>query len=199
MRRTTLPDVPEASLPTSVLEDQRKNLSTTLYVLPVLHYSNITHDVEIRNMVEAGIFTAVASGNSGRDAGSYSPSSEPSVCTVGATSPNDTMPYWSNYGKVVGMKDSLISYMSSAKLLCTDILAPGLDITSTYPNNGTMTLEGTSMAAPHIAGLGAYFMGLGKVDKNKICEYIQSLGTKDAVTGLPAGTVNLVAFNGASA
>lgn len=53
-------------------------------------------------MVKAGIFVAVSAGNSYDDAVRYSPASEPSVCTVGATEKNDTMPEWSNYGELVG-------------------------------------------------------------------------------------------------
>lgn len=58
-------------------------------------------------MVEAGVFVAVAAGNEEDDAANYSPSSEPSVCTVGATMKNDTMVYFSNYGPLVG-KSTLV-------------------------------------------------------------------------------------------
>lgn len=132
-------------------------------------------------LVESGVFLAVAAGNSGADAANYSPSSTPQVCTVAATTINDTRISWSNYGTIV------------------DILAPGVNITSTWLNGGTNTISGTSMASPHIAGLGAYLLGLGNA-VDTLCETIQGLATKDAVdpSTLPAGTVNLLAFNGAS-
>lgn len=133
-------------------------------------------------LVASGVFLAVAAGNSGDDASFYSPASEPTVCTVGATTVNDTLIYWSNYGTTV------------------DILAPGVDVTSTWLNGGVNTISGTSMASPHVAGLGAYLLGLG-ADVNTLCQTIQSLATKDAIdpSTLPAGTVNLLAYNGAEA
>ena len=33
-----------------------------------------------------------------------------------------------------------------------DVVAPGVDILSTYPNNRFAVLSGTSMAAPHVTG-----------------------------------------------
>lgn len=83
---------------------KRQSINEAVSATCDCQYSNITHNVKVREMVEAGIFTAVASGNDGSDASRFSPSSEPSVCTVGATAANDTMPYWSNYGEVVGMR-----------------------------------------------------------------------------------------------
>lgn len=51
------------------------------------------------------------------------------------------------------------------------------------------------MASPHVAGLAAYLAGLGG-DYN--CSHIQKLAVKDRLSGLPPGTVNLLANNGAS-
>ncbi|CAE7179966.1 hypothetical protein PTNB85_02541 [Pyrenophora teres f. teres] len=131
-------------------------------------------------IVSAGLFLAVAAGNDGEDSIGYSPASEPSVCTVGATAFNDTFAPWSNHGPLV------------------DILAPGVDITSTWIGGGIETLSGTSMATPHIAGLGAYLLGLGAKADN-LCGIIAGMATKDAIdprTMYP-NTVNLLAWNGA--
>lgn len=65
-------------------------------------------------IVEAGVFLAVAAGNSAQDARNTSPASEPSVCTVGAADETDAMAYFSNYGSVV------------------DVYAPGVDVMSSY-------------------------------------------------------------------
>ena len=53
------------------------------------------------------------------------------------------------------------------------------------------------MATPHITGLGAYLLTLfGKKTPQALCTYIQSLATKGALSSIPSGTVNYLAFNG---
>lgn len=54
------------------------------------------------------------------------------------------------------------------------------------------------MASPHIAGLGAYLLGLGLAEVGKVCEKIREFATKDAIGELPTDTDNLLAFNGAT-
>ncbi|KAK4233910.1 peptidase S8/S53 domain-containing protein [Achaetomium macrosporum] len=132
--------------------------------------------------VEKGVFFAVAAGNSADDAQFYSPASEPTACTVGATNETDGRAYFSNYGSVV------------------DIFAPGVDVLSSWPGGSgseTNTISGTSMATPHIAGLGAYLLGLlGPKTPTELCQYIQDTATLGTVTDLPSGTINAIAFNG---
>lgn len=61
------------------------------------------------------------------------------------------------------------------------------------------TISGTSMATPHITGLGAYLAGLeGFSSPQALCSRIQELATPDALSGVPDGTVNRLAYNGAS-
>jgi hypothetical protein len=53
------------------------------------------------------------------------------------------------------------------------------------------------MATPHIVGLGAYLLSLlGKKDPQTLCKYIQSTAITGALTGIPSGTINALAFNG---
>lgn len=52
------------------------------------------------------------------------------------------------------------------------------------------------MAAAHIAGLGAHLGALEGVSGGGVCARIQELATEGALSGVPAGTVNLLAFNG---
>ncbi|KAF3073224.1 Cuticle-degrading protease [Trichoderma lentiforme] len=130
-------------------------------------------------LIDAGVFLAVAAGNDGTDARNTSPASEPTVCTVGASTSADARASFSNYGSVV------------------DIFAPGQDVLSTWPSGRTNTISGTSMATPHIVGLGAYLLALeGPRDPQALCSRIQALAGRSLLSGVPSGTINAVAFNG---
>lgn len=53
------------------------------------------------------------------------------------------------------------------------------------------------MATPHIVGLAAYLGGLeGFPGAQAMCTRIRQLATSGALSGIPSGTVNLLAFNG---
>lgn len=133
--------------------------------------------------VRAGVFLSVAAGNSADDAQWYSPASEPTVCTVGATDIDDVRAWFSNYGAGV------------------DIFAPGVDVLSAWIGNtkATNTIDGTSMAAPHVAGLAAYYLTLlGPKTPEALCEYIKETATLGVLSDIPSGTINALAFNGYS-
>lgn len=76
-----------------------------------------------RAIIDAGVFLAVAAGNSNDDAKNYSPASEESACTVGATDNADARATYSNYGAVV------------------DIFAPGTGILSAWIGGETATVR----------------------------------------------------------
>lgn len=130
-------------------------------------------------VVSAGVFLAVAAGNEAQQAANVSPASEPTVFTVGATDSNDAFASFSNYGASV------------------DGNAPGVNILSTWNSGGTNTISGTSMASPHVAGLGAYLLGLnGKVSPASLTTSIKNLATKNKITSIKSGTVNAIIYNG---
>ncbi|VUC22182.1 unnamed protein product [Clonostachys rosea] len=128
-------------------------------------------------IVNAGVFLAVAAGNDAADASTSSPASAKSACTVGATGSDDTFAYFSNFGSLV------------------DVLAPGVDILSVKAGGGSTTMSGTSMASPHVAGIGAYFLGTGK-SASGLCESIASSAVSGAISDVPSGTVNKLINNG---
>lgn len=126
-------------------------------------------------ITNAGLFLAVAAGNEAQNAANVSPASAASACTVGATDSSDRTASFSNYGAVV------------------DVYAPGVSVLSTWISSGTRSISGTSMASPHVAGLGAYFLGLGASTPANLCNYIRSRALSGRISGVPSGTVNLLA------
>ncbi|KAM3565192.1 hypothetical protein ARSEF4850_001501 [Beauveria asiatica] len=133
----------------------------------------------IRNLVDRGIFVAVAAGNGRRDcricrsypiyASLVTPANAEAACTVGATDRRDRIASLSNYG-------------------------PNVDITSLAIGGGTRMSSGTSMASPHIAGLGAYFMGRG-MRAQHVCAHSRRLAVQGAITGIHSTSRNLLAQN----
>ncbi|EEP81307.1 conserved hypothetical protein [Uncinocarpus reesii 1704] len=139
-------------------------------------YSQATNNAA-ENCVRAGIFLSVAAGNDNQNAGNYSPASAPNVCTVGSSDIRDNRSSFSNWGRVV------------------DIFAPGSDILSTRTGGGTTTMSGTSMAAPHVAGLGAYIMAIERTHPSRVCDRIKQVSIR-AVRNAGPGTTSQLAYNG---
>ncbi|MDX2008063.1 MAG: S8 family peptidase [Meiothermus sp.] len=118
-----------------------------------------TEQAVFTQLKNAGVVIVVAAGNEGINALNYAPASCNDVITVGATGPRGERAHYSNYGPPV------------------DVMAPGGDTRQTITVGGQTfdagvlstvldgsrapaytTYNGTSMAAPHIAGVVALML-----------------------------------------
>lgn len=99
----------------------------------------------VDNLKQSGIVVVVSAGNNGPECGSMdSPAAIfESSFSVGATNNQDTIANFSSRG--------LISVDSSFRMK-PNVCAPGVQVRSCYLNGEYRTLNGTSMAGPHVAG-----------------------------------------------
>ena len=107
--------------------------------------TNTALKASIDNLRSVGIATVIASGNSGYKTAISAPACISSAVSVGATC--DAGP---DAGACATGVDGVASYSNIASFV--SLLAPGSYITSSVPGNGYSAWNGTSMAAPHVAG-----------------------------------------------
>lgn len=129
------------------------------------------------NLAASGVFLAVAAGNSNANACNSSPSGAANATVVAASAINDSRASFSNFGS------------------CVDLYAPGVSIKSDWLNNGTNTISGTSMASPHVTGVGALYKAVnGNASFSTIRSWLVNNATNNVITGNPAGTPNKLLF-----
>ena len=137
--------------------------------------TSATLEAAVRRAITDGIVMCLAAGNDAIDASLFTPARTPEAITVGATTRTDARSSFSNHGSVV------------------DIFAPGSEITSAWFTSSTAlnTINGTSMASPHVAGVAALYIENNPTATTAQVEAaLKSNAVPGAITGLPAGTAN---------
>jgi len=136
-------------------------------------------DAAVANLSSAGVTVIVAAGNDNRDACEVSPARAPSAFTVGATTRSDARSSFSNYGS------------------CVDVFAPGSAIVSAYATSATasVSMSGTSMAAPHVAGAAAqYLQGAPTATPAQVRDAISANATVNVLSALGSGSPNRLLY-----
>ena len=115
----------------------------------------------IQTLTAAGIFYAKSAGNTGPGCGTITnPGQWPEVTATAAFAQGDTIASFSSRGPVTLGHDQFVK---------PDIAAPGVNVRSSIPGNTYGSMQGTSMACPHVTGAVALLVSAnpdlaGKVD-----------------------------------
>jgi subtilisin family serine protease len=130
----------------------------------------------VRASIASGVTYAIASGNFDSDACDFSPAKVTEAITVNASDIADARAEFSNWGT------------------CTDIYAPGVDITSAWglgDDNAEETISGTSMATPHVAGAVALYLATNPTaTPAQVADAILAAATPDKITDPGTGSPN---------
>jgi aqualysin 1 len=142
-------------------------------------------DNAVRNSIADGVSYTLSAGNGNIfgfavNACNQSPGRVAEAMTISGTRQNDAKISWANYGN------------------CVDWFAPGYQITSAWhtSNTATSTISGTSMSAPHTAGVAAqYLQGTPGASPAAVRQALFNLTTKGKVTSSNTANNHLLFTN----
>ncbi|MDN5859717.1 MAG: S8 family peptidase [Pseudonocardia sp.] len=134
----------------------------------------------ISSLIAQGVFVAASAGNTGSNDCRAAPRAVAAVMVVANSTIDDERNDTSSTGS------------------CVDIYAPGTRIVSTAAGGGTTSYTGTSMAAPHVAGVAAlYLQTYGETPSATVAAWIVGHATPDVVArGGTGGTPDLLLNTG---
>ncbi|MFJ9978626.1 S8 family peptidase [Streptomyces cyaneofuscatus] len=136
-------------------------------------------DAAVEAVADAGVLPVVAAGNEDQDACDVSPAAADGVVTVGASDRQDRETAFSNWGS------------------CVSLYAPGADIVSAKLGGGTVSLNGTSMASPHVAGVAAlYKQDNPSATPAAVTRWLTDTATPDVLSGLGQDSPDLLLYTG---
>lgn len=137
--------------------------------------ANRALDDAVTRSINSGVTYSIAAGNWNANACNYSPARTAAAITVGATTNGDARASYSDYGR------------------CLDIFAPGSNITSAWwtSDTATNTISGTSMAAPHVAGIAALYLQTNNSASPATVTYaLESMMTYGKISNVGSGSPN---------
>lgn len=163
-----------------ILEQHQQSPGSALVNMSLGGGASSALDVQVSRLIEAGLTTVVAAGNSNVDACGTSPARVAAALTVGATNESDQRASFSNYGA------------------CVDLFAPGANILSASNASPTATsiASGTSAAAPLVAGAAALCLEkYPGASPSSVAQTLTSEATVDALRGIGEGSPNRLLFS----
>ena len=130
-------------------------------------------DEAVRRSIASGVTYSIEAGCDATDAGNGSPARVAEGIVVGASDCADRLAPFTNYGASL------------------DLFAPGVDITATTPGGVTGQMSGVQVAAAHVSGAAALYLGSHRTASPAQVEAsLTSAAVEGVLSEVPAVTPN---------